>query len=69
VIASRVWPAQEYTRVTFETARPVRHQFFEIPDPPRLVLDLEGVDLDAELKSIVSKVREDDPYISRCGWR
>ena len=23
MIASRVWPAQEYTRVTFETARPV----------------------------------------------
>ena len=65
MIASRVWPAQEYTRVTFETARPVRHQFFEIPDPPRLVLDLEGVDLDAELRSIVSKVREDDPYITQ----
>ena len=65
MIASRVWPAQEYTRVTFETARPVRHQFFEIPDPPRLVLDLEGVDLDAELRSIVSKVREDDPYIKQ----
>lgn len=63
VIASRVWPAEEYTRVTFETARPVRHQFFTVPDPARLVLDLEGVALDAELKSIVAKVREDDPYI------
>jgi len=60
-----VWPALEYTRVTFETARPVRHQFFEVPDPPRLVLDLEGVELDAELKSIAGKVREDDPYIKQ----
>ena len=65
MIASRVWPAQEYTRVTFETAKPVRHQFFEVPDPPRLVLDLEGVELDAELKSVVGKVREDDPYIKQ----
>ena len=60
-----MWPAEEYTRVTFETAKPVRHQFFEVPDPPRLVLDLEGVELDAELKSVVAKVREDDPYIKQ----
>ncbi|MDH5263236.1 MAG: N-acetylmuramoyl-L-alanine amidase [Betaproteobacteria bacterium] len=65
VLASRVWPAQEYTRVTFETAKPVRTQFFTVPDPERLVLDLEGVDLDDELKSIVGKVRDDDPYIKQ----
>ncbi len=29
------------------------------------MLDLEGVDLDDELKSIVGKVREDDPYIKQ----
>ncbi len=41
----------------------MRHQFFSVQDPERLVLDLEGVDIDDELKSIVAKVREDDPYI------
>ncbi|MBL0141774.1 MAG: N-acetylmuramoyl-L-alanine amidase [Betaproteobacteria bacterium] len=63
VLASRVWPAEEYTRVTFETAKPVRHEFFAVQDPLRLVLDLEGVDVNDELKSLVAKVREDDPYI------
>jgi N-acetylmuramoyl-L-alanine amidase len=63
VLASRVWPAEEYTRVTFETAKPVRHEFFSVQDPERFVLDIEGVDLDEELRSIVGKVREDDPYI------
>jgi len=63
ILASRVWPAEEYTRVTFETAKPIRHQFFFVPDPARLVVDLEGVDLGDELKSVVSKVRADDPYI------
>ena len=58
-----MWPAEEYTRVTFETAKPIRHQYFFVPDPARLVVDLEGVDLGDELKSLVSKVREDDPYI------
>ncbi len=65
VLASRVWPAQEYTRVTFETARPVRHQFFFVQDPERLVLDLEGVDMNEELRSVVAKVRDDDPYIKQ----
>lgn len=65
VLASRVWPAEEYTRVTFETAKPVRHEFFSVQDPGRFVLDIEGVELNEELKSIVGKVREDDPYIKQ----
>jgi len=60
-----VWPAEEYTRVTFETAKPVRHQYFFVHDPARLVVDFEGVDLNDELKGLVSKVREDDPYIKQ----
>jgi N-acetylmuramoyl-L-alanine amidase len=63
VIASRVWPAEEYTRVTIETPRAVKHQFFLVPDPHRLVIDLEGVDLDAELKALPARVGESDPYI------
>ena len=65
VIATRVWPAEEYTRVTFETAKPLRHQFFFVQDPERLVVDLEGVEFGEELKSVVAKVREDDPYIKQ----
>jgi N-acetylmuramoyl-L-alanine amidase len=58
-----VWPAQEYTRVTFESARPIKHQFFSVTSPERLVLDLEGVDLDAELRELPAKVGNADPYI------
>jgi len=63
ISASRVWPAEEYTRVTLESARPIRHQFFFVTDPERLVLELEGMDLNDELKSLATRVREDDPYI------
>src|SRR6202158_491758 len=63
IVASRVWPAQEYTRVTFESARPIRHQFFFVKDPERLVIDLEGVELGAELKALPAKVGKTDPYI------
>ena len=63
ILATRVWPAQEYTRVTLESARPIKHQFFFVSNPARLVVDLEGVDLDAELKALPGKVGEGDPYI------
>lgn len=63
VISSRVWPAQEYTRVTLESQTALRHQFFFVPSPERLVVDLEGVDLDEELKGLPAKVGANDPYI------
>src|SRR5258708_11103674 len=63
IIASRVWPAQEYTRVTLESARPLRFQHFFVNDPDRLVLDLEGSDLGDELKGLPAKVGTADPYI------
>ena len=64
ILASRVWPAQEYTRVTFESARPVKHLSFSVSNPERLVVDLEGVDLGDELKALPAKVGEHDPYIA-----
>ena len=63
ILSSRVWPAQEYTRVTLESAKPVRHQFFFVNNPERLVVDLEGVDLNDELKALPAKVGANDPYI------
>jgi N-acetylmuramoyl-L-alanine amidase len=63
VLSSRVWPAMEYTRVTFEAARPLKHTYFFVNDPDRLVLDLEGVDLGDELRALASRVGTEDPYI------
>ncbi|HWH38442.1 MAG TPA: N-acetylmuramoyl-L-alanine amidase [Usitatibacter sp.] len=63
IAATRVWPAQEYTRVTIESAHALRHQYFFVDKPQRLVVDLEGVELDAELKGLPAKVGADDPYI------
>lgn len=64
ILAARVWPAAEYTRVTFEAARPVKHQMFLVENPDRLVVDLEGIDLDDELKALAAKVGTADPYIA-----
>ena len=65
ILASRVWPAEEYTRVTFESARAIKHQFFFVTDPERLVVDLEDVEFNDELKGLAAKVGADDPYIQQ----
>ncbi|MBL8518870.1 MAG: N-acetylmuramoyl-L-alanine amidase [Betaproteobacteria bacterium] len=63
LIATRVWPAAEYTRVTFEARQPVKFQMQVLKDPERLVVDLEGVELTAELTDLARRVGENDPYI------
>ena len=63
ILAARVWPAQEYTRVTFESPRPIRHEMLFVANPDRLVVDLEGVELDAEMRALAEKVGAADPYI------
>ena len=64
ILAVRVWPARDYTRVTLELDAPLSPTHFTMTDPPRLVVDLPGIDLDAGLRELVAKVRGDDPYIA-----
>lgn len=63
MLAVRVWPAREYTRIAIELDQDLRHSEMLVADPPRLVVDLEGIDLDASLRELVAKVRTDDPFI------
>lgn len=61
--STRVWSAQDYTRLTLESAKPVRYQHFTLGNPQRLVIDLYDVSMNAALKSLASKINSDDPYI------
>ncbi len=63
LVAVRLWPADDYTRVTLEsdTALTARHSLAE--NPPRLVIDIDGLELSPALRELVGKVRSDDPYI------
>ena len=64
VSAIRIWPAQEYTRVTFESRAPIRHAMILVKDPDRLVLDLEDVDFASVRNEITGKPAASDPYVS-----
>lgn len=64
VISSvRVWPAQDYTRLTLESKQPIRYNQFMLKNPERLVIDLEQVELHGVLDELAAKVSGDDPYI------
>jgi N-acetylmuramoyl-L-alanine amidase len=63
ILAVRVWPAADYTRVTIESDTALRTQQTFVEQPPRLAVDIEGIELNAALRELVGKVRSDDPYI------
>ena len=65
VTATRVWPAADYTRITIEASSEISQKMMVLKDPDRLVLDLEGVDLNANLKSLANAISPNDPYIKQ----
>jgi N-acetylmuramoyl-L-alanine amidase len=65
IMAVRVWPADDYTRVTLENDGALKTTHFMVPDPPRLVVDIDGLALNETLKSLVAKVESNDPYIKQ----
>ncbi len=64
ILAVRVWPAAEYTRVTIESDTQLKVQHTFVANPPRLAVDIEGIELNTALRELVGKVRNDDPFIT-----
>ena len=64
IVGVRVWPAADYTRVTIESDAALSARHFVTDSPDRLVVDIDGLELNAQLRELVGKVRPDDPYIA-----
>jgi len=64
IVAVRVWPAADYTRVTIESDQPLSQKHFMAENPSRLVIDIDGLELSPALRDLVGKVRADDPFIA-----
>ncbi|CAN5506076.1 N-acetylmuramoyl-L-alanine amidase [soil metagenome] len=64
IVAVRLWPAADYTRVTIESDLPLAERHFIAENPNRLVIDIDGLELSPALRDLVGKVRADDPYIA-----
>ena len=64
IVAVRIWPAPDYTRVTIESDAALKARQTFVANPPRLAVDIEGIELNPALRELVAKVRADDPTIA-----
>ena len=65
LLGVRIWPSEDYTRITLESDKslPISHQLLTGPD--RLVVDIDGLELNPTLKDLVAKVKPNDPYVAQ----
>ncbi|WMY90959.1 N-acetylmuramoyl-L-alanine amidase [Snodgrassella communis] len=64
IVASRIWPATAYTRMTLESTTPIQFKYFQLKNPDRLVIDIQGSVTNQALRQLSSKVIPMDPYIA-----
>ncbi|MEI8029275.1 MAG: N-acetylmuramoyl-L-alanine amidase [Comamonadaceae bacterium] len=64
ILAVRIWPAPDYSRVTIESDTELKFKQLFVASPPRLAVDIEGIELNPALKELVAKVGATDPNIA-----
>jgi N-acetylmuramoyl-L-alanine amidase len=64
VVAVRIWPAKDYTRLTIESDGLLNVKQTSVNEPPGLTVDIEGIDLLAPIRELVGKVQANDPNIA-----
>ena len=64
ILAVRLWPAPDYSRITIESDTALKVRTTLVADPPRLAVDIDGVELDSTLRELVTKLGQDDPNIA-----
>ena len=64
VVAVRIWPSKDYTRLTIESDGELKVKQTANSDPSRLTVYIEGIDLLEPVRELVGKLKADDPNIS-----
>lgn len=64
LLAVRIWPAPDYSRVTLESDSALKTTQTLVASPPRLAVDIEGLQMNAALRELVGKVQASDPNIA-----
>jgi N-acetylmuramoyl-L-alanine amidase len=65
ILGVRIWPSEDYTRITLESDRPLPITQQILTNPDRLVVDVQNLELNPTLKDLVAKVKPNDPYVSQ----
>ena len=64
VVAVRIWPAKDYTRLTIESDGLLKVKEASVSEPPQLAVDIEGIDLFNPIRELVGKLKSNDPNIA-----
>ena len=63
IAAVRMWPSREYTRVTFELTQAIPFRARLIDNPNRVILDLEGLEVESKVRELLGKISTNDPFV------
>ncbi len=61
--SARVWPAQEYTRVIFESRSPLAYRMQVLSNPSRIVLDIDDAEVSPQVVAALAHTH-DDPWLA-----
>lgn len=64
LLAVRMWPSNDYTRVTIESDTPLLTQHQMLSAPERFVVDIQGMQLSDQVKELTGLVQPSDPYVA-----
>ncbi len=64
LVAVRVWPAPDYSRITFESDEVLQYSQRLLENPHRLAVDVTGLSMNSVLRDLPSKVPSNDPNIA-----
>jgi tRNA threonylcarbamoyladenosine biosynthesis protein TsaE len=68
IVAVRVWPAADYTRVTLESDTPWSLKHFMADNPQRLVVDIDGLELSPTCASWWARCAPTTHTSRACAW-
>ena len=63
--AVRIWPAQEYTRITIESTKPLSNDQMILKNPERVVIDLKDIAINDVIRMLPSRLSVNDPNINK----
>ena len=64
LLAVRMWPSEDYTRVTIESDTPLDITHYSFSDPERFVVDIQGMQLNDRFREMAGLVQATDPYVT-----
>lgn len=64
MLAVRMWPSEDYTRVTIESDWKLETNQFNLADPDRFVVDIKDMLLNEQLQKMGALVQTTDPFVS-----